>query len=434
MMQQGNSMKTADLSGDLSGTTKDSAATGGFGDAATPNDAGTGLTVVIAGGGTGGHLFPGIAIAGELMQRFPGTRVVFVTSGKSIEKTVLGKTNFETRLIAVEGIKGKGIFAKFSALRRLPGGLMTALGLLREVKPHVVIGMGAYSAGPVVAAAWMLGMHRVIHEQNCIPGLTNRLLAGLAEKIYVSFPGTGPDTGPGTGSHTGFKSSVHHKIWFTGNPVRRDILAPAAIGERLDAPVDEFRNRFTVLVLGGSQGAHSINMAVLDSLIYLQDMRDADRFCFVHQTGEKDAEEVNKVYRQMKITAEVAPFFSDMGSLYRRADLVVCRSGATTVAELTVLGKAAVFIPFPFAADDHQVGNAKALVEEDAAAMILEKDLNGRLLAEKMMYYARHPAETDRMASDIRKFGHPDAAQKIADDICRLIGRRPFDREAAATV
>ena len=370
-----------------------------------------GLKIVIAGGGTGGHLFPGIAIADEFLHRWPNSRVLFITSGKKIEETVLAKTEFDTRLISVHGIKGKGIFTKLGSLFQLPKGLAEAIRLLAEFKPDVVIGMGAYSAGPVIVAAWMLRMHRVIHEQNSIPGLTNRLLATMAEKIYVSFP------------DTGFKRSVRHKVKFFGNPVRRDILASVDADDPKEFPVDESRQLFTVLVLGGSQGAHSINMAVLDSLIHLQELNGAKRFCFIHQTGERDAEEVAKVYRQMKMAAEVAPFFSDMAELYRRADLVICRSGATTVAELTVAGKAAVFIPFPFATDDHQVLNAKALAEEGAAAMILEKDLTGKLLADKMVYYFQNSVMTAKMAKKIQGFGHPKAAENIVDDICRLMGR-----------
>jgi len=373
--------------------------------------AGGGVKIVIAGGGTGGHLFPGIAIAEEFMYRWPDSRVLFVTSGKKIEETVLAKTEFKTRLISVQGIKGKGLLAKLASLFRLPKGLMEAIRLLAEFKPDVVIGMGAYSAGPVIAAAWLLGKHRVIHEQNSIPGLTNRLLAKMAEKIYVSFP------------DTGFKRSVSHKIAFFGNPVRRDILASFETDDRKAVPADETREQFIVLVLGGSQGAHSINMAVLDSVIHLRELTDTYRFCFVHQTGVRDAEEVAKVYRQMKIDAEVAPFFNHMEDLYCKADLVICRSGATTVAELTAAGKAAVFIPFPFATDDHQVLNAKALLEEGAAAMILEKDLTGGRLAEKIVYFAQNPAVTAKMAQKIREFGHPKAAQNIVDDICRLIGR-----------
>lgn len=227
------------------------------------------LRILIAGGGTGGHLFPGIAIAEVFMKRQPATRVLFVTSGKKIEETVLAETVFEKKLISVQGIKGKGLFAKLASLCRLPKGMIDALRLLIGFKPHIVIGMGAYSAGPVIAGAWMLRIHRVIHEQNSIPGLTNRLLSGLVEKIYVSFP------------DTGFKSSVSHKIDFTGNPVRHEILHATGKESSSQKVLPDENPLFNVLILGGSQGAHSINMAVLDSIMYL---KEPEKFRFVHQT------------------------------------------------------------------------------------------------------------------------------------------------------
>jgi len=365
-----------------------------------------GLRIVIAGGGTGGHLFPGIAIADVFMKRQPATRVVFVTSGKKIEETVLGKTVFEKKRISVEGIKGKRIFAKLMSLCRLPKGLLDALSLLIGYKPDIVIGMGAYAAGPVIAGAWMLRIHRVIHEQNSIPGLTNRLLSSIAEKIYVSFP------------DTVFKSSVKHKIDFTGNPVRNEIVQVSGWNHASHQGVPPEKRLFNVLILGGSQGAHRINMAVLDSLQYL---KNSGPFRFVHQTGVKDADAVGNVYQQHQVVFDAAPFFNDMADRYREADLVICRSGATTVAELTVIGKAVVFIPFPFATDDHQVVNASALVDGGAAEMIFEKDLTGKVLAERIMYYAEKRVARGKMESRIRQFGRPDAAERIVDDIYRMI-------------
>ena len=364
------------------------------------------LRIVIAGGGTGGHLFPGIAIAEVFMKRHPATHVLFVTSGKKIEETVLAKTLFEKKLISVEGIKGKGIFAKLISLCRLPKGMIDALSLLIGYKPNLVIGMGAYSAGPVIAGAWMLRIHRVIHEQNSIPGLTNKLLSTMAEKIYVSFP------------DTGFKSSVRHKIDFFGNPVRNEIIRASEINQNSHNRLQNEKQLFNVLILGGSQGANSINMAVLDSLPYL---KNPDTFRFVHQTGIKDADAVSNVYQQHQIVSDVAPFFNDMADRYREADIVICRSGATTVAELTVTGKAVVFIPFPFATDNHQVVNAQALVDSGAAEMIFEKDLTGKTLAERIVFYSENPEVKGKMESKIRKFGRPDAAERIVDDIYRMI-------------
>ena len=366
-----------------------------------------GLRVLIAGGGTGGHLFPGIAIAETFVQDARQTRVMFVSSGRAIEETVLANTPYEKKRIAVEGIKGKSLFSKLAALMRVPGGLIQAFHLLGEFAPHVVIGMGAYSAGPVVVAAWMRGIHRVICEQNSFPGLTSRLLAGFAERIYVSFP------------DSGFKEVYQSKIRFTGNPVRQAIAGAGTKKEGGEKAAGEAAPAFTVLILGGSQGAHSINMAVLDCVMHLT---HPEKFRFVHQTGPRDMEEVRKIYLQMHMDATVAAFFENMGALYEAADLVICRSGATTVAELTVAGKAVIFIPFPQAADNHQVANAKALVADGAAEMIEEADLSGEMLSRRIVYYSENGDARQAMEVKMRRFGHPDAARRIVDDIYGLLG------------
>jgi UDP-N-acetylglucosamine--N-acetylmuramyl-(pentapeptide) pyrophosphoryl-undecaprenol N-acetylglucosamine transferase len=360
------------------------------------------LRVVIAGGGTGGHLFPGIAIAEAFVKRQADTEIMFVTSGKKIEETVLAHTPYAKKRISAEGIKGKSIFAKLSSMMKLPKGLMDSIKLLATFQPHAVIGMGAYSAGPVVLAAWMMRIPRVICEQNSIPGLTNRMLAGLAQRIYVSFPGVlfkNPD-----------------KMVFTGNPVRDEILQ--LIQKGAPAQSDQKPAGFTILVSGGSQGAHRINMAMLEAVDCL---KDPFRYTLIHQTGTADADMVRGAYQQKNIRHEVAPFFTDMAARYGQADLVICRSGATTVAELTAAGRPAVFIPFPFATDNHQVFNAKALVDGGAAEMILEENLTGEILAERIEYYVAHPDALKIAGDKIREFSRPDAADKIVDDIYRII-------------
>ena len=364
------------------------------------------LRIVIAGGGTGGHLFPGIAIAETFMRRQPKTRILFVSSGKKIEETVLAKTDFEKKLITIEGIKGKRFSTKMLSLMKLPKGLIESLCLLIGFKPDVVIGMGAYSAGPVVVSAWILRIPRVIHEQNSIPGITNRLLANFANRIYVSF------------ADTEIKARAE-KIVFTGNPVRKEILD--AICQNRNAGVKAQNNhpKFEVLILGGSQGAHSINMFVIDALKYL---KDPAKYRFAHQTGAQDGDLVQKAYSESNIEYIVAPFFEDMATRYQNADLVICRSGATTVAELTAAGSAVIFIPFPFATDNHQVVNARALVEDGAAEMILEEELSGKMLAERITYYAENFEVTEKMKSKILEFGHPDAAKRIVEDIYQIIG------------
>jgi UDP-N-acetylglucosamine--N-acetylmuramyl-(pentapeptide) pyrophosphoryl-undecaprenol N-acetylglucosamine transferase len=360
------------------------------------------LRVVIAGGGTGGHLFPGIAIAEAFVKRQAKTEILFVTSGKKIEETVLAHTPYAKKRISAEGIKGKSIIAKLASIMKLPRGLMDSFRLLAAFKPHAVIGMGAYSAGPVVLAAWMMRMPRVICEQNSIPGLTNRMLAGLAKRIYVSFP------------EVQFKDS--DKVYFTGNPVRDEILQ--LIKKNAPAQSDQKQAGFTILVSGGSQGAHRINMAMLEAVDCL---KDPGHYTLIHQTGVADADMARGAYQQKNIRHEVSPFFTDMAARYGQADLVICRSGATTVAELTAAGRPAVFIPFPFATDNHQVFNAKALVDAGAAEMILEENLTGKLLAERIEYYAGHPDTLALAGEKIRQFSRPDAADKIVDDIYLII-------------
>lgn len=358
--------------------------------------------VLIVGGGTGGHLFPGIAIAQAFVNRDENARILFVTSGKKIEETVLAGTPYDKERISVEGIKGKTLFSKLGTLMKLPRGFAESLKLLTRFKPDVVIGMGAYSAGPVVLGAWLLRVPRVICEQNSIPGLTNRMLAGFAQRIYVSFP------------DTGFKAA--DKVRFTGNPVREEILRAMETAGEPD-PAKQHRG-FTILVSGGSQGAHRINTAMLEAVDCLS---HPERYTLLHQTGSADADMIRNAYRQKQIRHEAAPFFNDMAARYRAADLVICRSGATTVAELTAAGKPAVFIPFPFAADNHQVHNAKALVDAGAAEMILESDLTGRWLAERIEFYAAHPEALQAAGEKIRQFSRPEAANQIVDDICRMI-------------
>lgn len=371
------------------------------------------LRIIIAGGGTGGHLFPGIAIAETFMHRQPKTRILFVSSGKKLEETVLAKTDFEKKKISIEGFKGKHLTAKLSSLVKLPKGLAESLRMLIAFKPDVVIGMGAYSAGPVVSSAWMLRIFCVIHEQNSIPGITNRLLANFANRIYVSF------------ADTKIKARAE-KIYFTGNPVRKEILDAICQNRNSGVKAKNNHPKFDVLILGGSQGAHSINMFVIDALKYL---KEPVKYKFVHQTGSQDVDIVQKAYSESKIEFVVAPFFEDMAIRYQNADLVICRSGATTVAELTAAGSAVIFIPFPFATDNHQVVNARALVEDGAAEMILEEELSARLLSDKIQYYAGHPDILEKRKAKMRQFGKPDAAQRIVDDIYQILEAKGLSQD-----
>ncbi len=362
------------------------------------------LKIVIAGGGTGGHLFPGIAIAKEFMARNSATRVIFISAGNQLERTVLSKAGFDLRSIQVAGIKGRGVWNQINSVLKIPGAILAAMGLLKNFSPDLTVGLGSYSAGPVVTGAWLMRIPIVIHEQNILPGITNRILSRFADRIYISFENT--------------KSSLNpHKVHWTGNPVRPELLE-CAVGPP-EATAQETRpDRFTVLIIGGSQGAHRINRVMIAALGHLQ---NTERLHVVHQTGEADEANVKDAYRENNVSAQAQSFFDNMAEQYRQADLIICRAGATTVAEITALGKAAIFIPFPYAADNHQMLNAADLASDGAAEIIVEKELTGELLSEKIEHYMHHRDALEKMATRARRYGKPEAAKNIVDDCYRLL-------------
>ncbi len=367
------------------------------------NGAPRALRVVIAGGGTGGHLFPGLAIAQEFMTRNERNTVLFVSTGNPLERSVLNETDFRLETITAEGIKGRGLWNQTKSALKIPRGIVESVRILKGYQPDLTVGLGSYSAGPVVVSAWLMRTKIVLHEQNILPGITNRILARFADRIYVSFDDTKKRFDP-------------QKIRLTGNPVRKDLLNHHN-GTGNDAAADS--TSFCVLIIGGSQGAHRINMTVVEALGHLA---QKERLYFIHQTGAADEQTVNAAYQRLGIAARVQSFFRHMAPLYKQADLIICRAGATTVAEVTALGKAVVFIPFPFAADNHQALNADTLAREGAAEMILEKDLNAVDLAQKIEYYASHPQALEAMAAKAGQLGHPAAAQAIVDDCYNLLG------------
>jgi UDP-N-acetylglucosamine--N-acetylmuramyl-(pentapeptide) pyrophosphoryl-undecaprenol N-acetylglucosamine transferase len=381
--------------------------------ALSPSDPFGPLKLVIAGGGTGGHLFPGIAIAQEFCARNPLNQVLFVGSGRPLEKAALARVGFPLTTIAIEGIKGRGLFRQLKAGTKIPAAIWHALRILIGEKPHMVLGVGGYSAGPVVAAAYMLRIRRALHEQNMLPGVTNRMLSRLANRIYISFEGTKGNWNP-------------RKVLLTGNPVRKEFVSRADLmREPLPAAADDQPKPFTVAVVGGSQGAHAINLAVAAALPLLSPKQ---RFSFIHQTGAEDEADLQAVFAKAGIAAKVAAFFEDMVPLYGQADLIVCRAGATTMAEITVLGKAAILVPYPFAADNHQELNARALSDVGAAVTIRQEDLTGETLARLILYYAEHPGQMAVMAAKAAFFGRPNAAEAIVNDCYGLVAgvRRPL--------
>jgi UDP-N-acetylglucosamine--N-acetylmuramyl-(pentapeptide) pyrophosphoryl-undecaprenol N-acetylglucosamine transferase len=368
------------------------------------------LRVVIAGGGTGGHVFPGIALAQAFSTRNPESEILFVGTGNAFEQRVFSTTPFAHTAISVEGIKGRGVFQKLRAVAKIPSGVVAAIGILKQFGTQLVIGVGGYSSAPVVIAAWLMGIPIVIQEQNLIPGMANRLLSRLAKQIHTSFAETRP----------GFSKN---KVRVSGNPVRQELISVSEESENTKTQENADSGCFTVLICGGSQGARAINRAVLEALPLL--IKD-QRISLIHQTGEIDESDVKDAYSSLGISARVKAFFNDMAVQYAQANLVICRSGATTIAELTAVGRPALFIPYPYAADQHQRLNAELLVQAGAAEMILESELTGAKLAERLHFLAVHPEILAKMGARSKAFGRPGAATDIVDDCYRLINGAPL--------
>ncbi len=366
------------------------------------------LSLVIAGGGTGGHLFPGIAVAEQVLRLHDDSQIHFIGTGNPFETRILNQKGFAHEHIRVKPLKGKTKFQQALALAAIPASLTASIKILRRIRPDAVLGVGGYSAGPVVAAAWVLGIPRALHEQNLLPGITNRFLGSFANRIYVSFENTRI-------------RAKDHKIRLTGNPVRKEIFRDQRSATQVTDSSRRSHNRFTVLIIGGSQGAHRINMTIIAALAYLE---SRPNLVFIHQTGVDDESEVGQAYRTHNIAATVRSFFDDMETCYGQADLVICRAGASTMAELALLGKSVIFIPYPFAADDHQALNAGQLVSAGAAEMILEKDLTAMGLAEAIGAHVDSPQKGRIMAANLKKQARPHADRDIVADIYELISHK----------
>ncbi len=353
----------------------------------------------MAGGGTGGHLFPGVAVAKEVGRRFEGAEILFVTGKRKIESEVLRKAGFRQASIAVEGMKGRGLLKGAWVALKLPWSLLESLWIIREFSPHLVLGVGGYSAGPVCLAARVMGVPSAIHEQNSFPGVTNRLLCRVVNRVFISFEE----------SRKHFSSGSIH---LTGNPIRAEFVPSERRLSGNGKP-------FTVAVVGGSQGARAINDAFVDALALL---KKRNRPCrAIHQTGELDYERTAALYKERGIEAEVRPFIQDMAGVYREADLVVSRAGAGAVFEMAAMGKPSLLIPYPFAANRHQETNGQFLVEAGAAEMILQENLTGEVLAERLAKLMEDRAALEKMGQAARSVSKHDAAQRIADLLLEMI-------------
>ena len=358
------------------------------------------MRLVIAGGGTGGHLFPGIAVAEEFLSRDSGNEVLFVGTGRGIEARVLPRLGFRLEFIEAAGIRGKGGLSQLKGMAMLLYGYAQSRKILKEFQPDRVLGVGGYASGPVVLAARGMRIRRYIHEQNAIPGMTNKVLARFVEEIFISLDESQ-------------KYFPKGKTLVTGNPVRREILTAAGMARNKGPEPDGFH----LLVFGGSAGAHSVNQAVMGALPYLRDYRD--KLLVTHQTGENDLAEVRQAYDNEGFQAEVIPFIDDMAGAYLGASLVVCRAGATTIAEVTACGKACIFIPYPHAVDDHQRRNAEALLKKGAGFMLLERELSGESLAKMIIALIEAPDRIARAEESARSLARLDASKVIVDEMLK---------------
>ena len=353
----------------------------------------------MAGGGTGGHLFPGVAVAKEICRRFKKAEVLFVTGKRKMEFEVLRKAGFRQTSIAVEGMKGRGLLRGALVAFKLPWSLLQSLWIIRGFSPHVVLGVGGYSAGPVCVAGRLMGVPSAVHEQNSFPGVTNRLLCRVVRRVFISFEE----------SRNHFSAGSIH---LTGNPIRPEFVTQESPSSRKGRP-------FTVLVVGGSQGARAINGAFIEAMTLL---KKKDRPCrVIHQTGELDYRNTEALYKERGLDGEVTPFIQDMAGAYREADLVVSRAGAGAIFEMAAMGKPSLLIPYPFAANRHQETNAQVLVEAGAAEMILQENLTGEILADRITTYMNDPAALERMAEAAKRVSKPDAAERIADLLLELV-------------
>jgi UDP-N-acetylglucosamine--N-acetylmuramyl-(pentapeptide) pyrophosphoryl-undecaprenol N-acetylglucosamine transferase len=356
----------------------------------------TSMRAVIAGGGTGGHVIPALAIARELRERFRA-EVLFVGTARGLENRMVPAAGFELRLIEVGALNRVSLATQFRTLTALPRAILASSQILGEYRPDVVLGVGGYASGPAMLAAALRSLPTLVFEPNVVPGFANRVVAPMVSLAAVQFEQTARS----------FRRAV-----VTGVPVRREFF--------LMPPYSQPDHEPTVLVFGGSQGANALNRVMLGSLSALQ--QQIPELHIIHQTGERDYNEAQGAYLRAGISAEVYPFIDDMPAVFARADLLVCRSGASTVAEVTAAGRPAIFVPFPKAADEHQLRNAEALTNAGAAELIVEPEFSSERLVRTLKSLLSDRACLAGMAQAAHRLAHPRAAQEIAELAARLAG------------
>jgi UDP-N-acetylglucosamine--N-acetylmuramyl-(pentapeptide) pyrophosphoryl-undecaprenol N-acetylglucosamine transferase len=354
------------------------------------------MRAILAGGGTGGHVIPALAIAQELQKQY-GAEVLFIGTARGIENRLVPAAGFPLRLVQVGALNKVSLKTRLKTIFDLPRAVWDARRILAEFRPDIVIGVGGYASGPAMLAAILKRIPTLAFEPNVVPGFANRIVARMVSGAAVHFEET---------------AQYFPRAEVTGVPVREAFFEIAGKATKSDRP--------TLLVFGGSQGANAINQAMIQCLPEL--LKQVPNIHIIHQTGERDYNDAQAAYRQAGSSAEVYPFITDMPAFFARADLVLCRSGASTVAEITAAGKPAVFVPFPRAADDHQRVNAQALERAGAAVVVEETKLERVWLADTIAALLGDPGRLQRMSEAARKLAHPDAARDITAMAARLAG------------
>ena len=351
---------------------------------------------MIAAGGTGGHIYPGIAVANEIMRRDASSEVLFVGTSRGLETRIVPENGFQLALIHSVGLKSVGIKGTIKGVATLPRSFVEARRLLRDFRPSVVVGAGGYVSGPVLMMAVVMGIPTLVMDSNALPGFTNRRLAKFVDRAALTFNEALPFFGK--------KGTV------TGNPVRKEFFG---------VPPRKRIGSTSVLIFGGSQGARAINNAMTGALDHLNGTRESMHV--VHQTGEADFETVRNAYQERGWeTADVRPYISDIVTEFAKADILVCRAGATTCAEIAAAGKAAIMIPLPTAADDHQRKNAEAMQNAGAVRMLVQDQLSPESLASALNELAKSPETIASMEKAARQLAREDAAEATVNIIEEL--------------
>ena len=356
------------------------------------------MKIIIAGGGTGGHLFPGIAVAEEFLERDAANSVLFAGTRHGIEARVIPREGHRIRFLKAEGMVGRSFFKQLKGGFLFIYSLLQAMRIIGTERPDIVIGVGGYASAGMVLAARIRGITTVVMEQNSVPGFANRFLGRFAGAIAVTY-------------QESFSYFCRDRTFLTGNPVRKSILAKDSAAASRTA--NQGKDIFSILVFGGSQGARAINRAITEALHYLLDLRQ--NIQFIHQTGEQELKAAADAYRKLGFKGSVQPFIYSMSEAYAAADMVICRAGATTLAEITATGKAAILIPYPFAASNHQEFNARKLEDMGAAIVILERQLTGEALAKAIRELYENIDRRAQIQKASKAIGRTDAAEKIVD-------------------